>query len=882
MNCPHQHELSDYLLGLGDEVAAEAVEEHIASCSACKTILAGCHSEDTLVSSFRQQIGFGEFDRDPELHRALGEVSSLFSGSGPRTSNSPVDSHRRLAGNGDADAFSFDSDSASIERIGQYRLLNVIGKGGMGIVYKARHERLDMTVAIKILAEHLTHDPQAVARFEREMKAVGTLYHPNIVRATDAGTDHGRHYLVMEYIEGRDLSQIVRSHGRLRIRDACEVVRQALLAMQEAHRLGLVHRDLKPSNLMLTNDGVVKVMDLGLARLEKDAVGHGLTGDFQIMGTADFMAPEQAMQASIATAAADIYSLGCTLYKLLCGRPPFADPQHNSPLRKLMAHDQQQAVPAHSRRPEIPIALSAIVDRAMAKAPHSRFASAIEFARELEPYSVGSSLGHIPGTTRENVDGTEVTSDLTKCNITTDSSMTCRAAGGVVTISESSGVRRRGRILLAGFLFFAAILFGLVVKFRTTDGTIIVEINGDQISTALQDETLIIVDEETKNTYRLRINGRTSEQDLAPGQYTISVENPQSGLHFRAREFEIKRGTRTIVNAYLRDADSEDESQVMAGTRNHRFTDREIAIWAIQHHANIDVRINQEIRRLSRLDELPQERFSITRIGFERQTLFSDDDFARLASLPDLSSLELHDPDLTQDLMKKLQTLAHIYILRLQFDTVDPDGLEHLQMLPELQDVGLRGSRVRNEHIAQLAKLPQVFALSILSKHITDEGVEPLSRMRQLRFLSLTFCQVSGHGLQHLHDLPLLWALHLPYTRVSDEAIENIALFKEVTWLNLGATQITDEALRSVARMPKLMTLELHTTRVTEKGIGYVQSAPELRELLLTETGINDGALEILSQLTNLTRLAVGTTMSTEAVKALRNRLPNCSVEATP
>ena len=193
----------------------------------------------------------------------------------------------------------------------------------MGTVYKALHTKLDRAVALKVLARGRVEDGRAIARFEREMKAIGRLDHPQIVRADDAREIDGHPVLIMEYVEGLDLARLVNRVGRLRVAAACELARQAAVGLQYVHEHGLVHRDIKPSNLMLTPRGEVKILDLGLARLHRQRGGSDeMTGTGLTMGTADYMAPEQASDSHSVDIRADIYSLGCTLFKLLSGRRP--------------------------------------------------------------------------------------------------------------------------------------------------------------------------------------------------------------------------------------------------------------------------------------------------------------------------------------------------------------------------------------------------------------------------------------------------------------------------------------------------------------------------------------------------------------------------------
>ncbi len=285
------------------------------------------------------------------------------------------------------------TDALPPQRLGQYELLQQIGRGGMGTVWRAMHLRLKRSVAVKLLPVDRLRDPQAVARFHQEMEAVGRLDHSNLVRAHDAGDVDGQHYLVMELLDGVDLSHLVRKNGPLAIPDACEAVRQAALGLQYAHEHDLVHRDVKPSNLMLTPDGVVKVLDLGLARLVEQAEPDAeLTGTDQVMGTGDYIAPEQVDDARGADHRADIYSLGCTLYYLLAGQAPFGDPKHPTFVKKVMAHTQEPAPDIRQVRHDVPEDLGELVGRLLAKQPDDRPADMADVADAVGRWSGEENL----------------------------------------------------------------------------------------------------------------------------------------------------------------------------------------------------------------------------------------------------------------------------------------------------------------------------------------------------------------------------------------------------------------------------------------------------------------------------------------------------------
>jgi hypothetical protein len=294
-------------------------------------------------------------------------------------------------------------------QLGPYDILGRLGRGGMGTVYKARHRELEKVVAVKVLSAHAA-SRQTVARFRTEMKAVGRLDHPNIVAAHDAGQVGDMHYLVMNFVEGLDLSRLVERTKPLSIADACELARQAAAGLAHAHDRGLIHRDVKPANLMLARGGVVKVLDLGLARMRGTGTVDCATASGVLLGTADYVAPEQIGQAQTADGRADVYGLGATLYFLLAGAPPFGGGKRSSWLDKLRAHQEEPVPPLRERRAEVPAALAALVEAMLAKHPADRPASMAEVADALRPFAAGADLPALLARTGEAMTDTAVTS----------------------------------------------------------------------------------------------------------------------------------------------------------------------------------------------------------------------------------------------------------------------------------------------------------------------------------------------------------------------------------------------------------------------------------------------------------------------------------------
>jgi Protein kinase domain/Curli production assembly/transport component CsgG len=364
--CPDHEIWSAFHLGQLPEETLGRLSVHLEQCPACSSSLRALENqEDNLVQELRRQPLVDSYGDEPACREALDRLRDLL----------PAD----------------ESDQPISTTFGDYRLVRCLGEGSMGTVYEAVHPQRGR-VSLKMLAGRRATDRHAAARFRREIDAVGRLDHPHIVRAFEAGEIDGILYFAMEFVEGIDLARLLKARGPLPVADACELVRQAALGLEHAHEQGLIHRDVKPSNLLLDTSGRVKVLDLGLALRFEDG-GEALTSTGQVLGTFDYMAPEQCQDTHAVDARADVYSLGCTLYHLLTGHPPFTGSHHATPQRKLWAHAYESPSPLGTERPGVSPELTALLERLLAKDPANRPATAAEVARSLTSFANGSNLG---------------------------------------------------------------------------------------------------------------------------------------------------------------------------------------------------------------------------------------------------------------------------------------------------------------------------------------------------------------------------------------------------------------------------------------------------------------------------------------------------------
>ncbi len=363
-SCPQPEALRSYLTGKSADAETEFVENHLANCQRCQVYLEILSEEsDSLMrlvadAAAVPQVAVG----------VVGDSSSLGAGS---VSPGQLDSL--------ASARSGAGDSTYMIR--DYRILDCIGQGGMGKVYRAWHVMLNQQRAVKILKSDRMGSPEAISRFTREMKLLAHLEHRHIVRAFDAGEHEGLPYFVMEFISGINLNQLVRRLGPLPVPEACSIVRLAASALQYAHEQKVIHRDIKPSNLMLTADGDVKLLDLGLAQILELEWDDAVSRADQVLGTLAYMSPEQLSGRHQVTPQSDIFSLGVTLHELLTGQRPFERPGMPPLVSDI-----------RSVRPDVDENLSALVGDMIALTPSDRPLSMTDVESRLNAISPTEDL----------------------------------------------------------------------------------------------------------------------------------------------------------------------------------------------------------------------------------------------------------------------------------------------------------------------------------------------------------------------------------------------------------------------------------------------------------------------------------------------------------
>jgi Leucine-rich repeat (LRR) protein len=740
----------------------------------------------------------------------------------------------------------------------RYHVWDLVGLGGMGAVYRAEHRRMHRLVALKVINSDLMLRPEAVQRFHREVRAAARLDHPNIVRAFDADEAGGLHFLVMEYVEGTSLARLVRERGPLPVAEACEVVRQAALGLQHAHECGLVHRDIKPHNLMRAPDGTVKILDFGLARLSSASDGPpgggtpagSLTGAGTVMGTADYIAPEQAADPRDADIRADLYSLGCTLFHLLTGRPPFPD----GTIRDKLARHADTPLPPLTRLcpDEVPPGLVTVLAHMTAKAPDDRYATPAEVAEALAPFCPAKAAR--VGRTRR-----------------------LRLAVGLALLAVA--------LLGAGLL--AAV--GIYLRIRTDRGEVVVQIDvtGTAPATHKSPETGRRADEQpqtgrkTEATAReapaptpeeaedraaealRKLGGQVTRLEQSPGRPVISVN--LAGVK--------------LTDADLRPLTACPHLQTLDLSRTS-VTDAGLAhLTDCIHLMNLNLTFtrvtNAGMKSVAQLKRLQTLDLSYTPVG--------DAGMEHLAGLSRLHTLRLYGPRVTDASLAVIGNFTDLTTLHLDDTEVTDAGVKHLAGLAELTSLRLTSARkVGDEGMKTVARLTKLQSLDIFGTSVTGQGMKELAGLGQLTSLSLGRLKGTDAGLRALAGLSKIHNLELSYTDITDEGMKDVAKHPRLIGLNLhSAKNVTDAGVKELAGLQQLRSLHLSGTQVADAGVKALGGLPRLQFLTLSETGVGDAGIVALAGCPRVTTLILGkkNKVTDAGVQQLQAALPQLRIQ---
>ncbi|MCA8996431.1 MAG: protein kinase [Planctomycetaceae bacterium] len=764
LECPPNDVLTRFCSGSLDAVIAELVAQHLEECPKCCEILSDL--DQAGVSDFpviRGEIEETPFEDESEYQRAVRLLNVQVAG---------------------AESSRFQREQIQ-ERFHGYEIIEKLGEGGMGSVYLARHVHLGRLVALKIIRHY--GQGQEVARFLREMKALGGLSHPHILSAWDAGVSEGVPYLVTEYIEGLDAGKILRQEGRLNVADACELIRQAALGLQELHSRGMVHRDLKPSNLMVSRSGVVYLLDFGLAKTRESAPvqeeDDSLSFVGQAVGTIDYMAPEQAQSPAEVDQRSDIYGLGATLFKLLTGLTPLNVAPTAGTLDKLAAlsRDDRRLIGDH--RTDLPQPLAMMIDSMLSQHRDHRPQEVGDCLQILERYAGGAELAYLARPSLSQKETLEFQA-IGESTFQSERDQRISPTPSVSLVKWPTG----RAVATVGFGLLA--LLAVTLLMTASGGLIRIQSFDPDVEIQILRSDRVVEDFEA---------GQLEEYSwYRSGEYEIRLANPDNDrIQIKNGKFRLKRnGKQTVVISRTTKVPENSPKQP-------RRPDADAIQWVLSQGGWVNVTPSSSAFWMA-------------------DSNWVKDNKELRASTDKVTRILLHDlkDKITDDDLRNLQGLTKLVDLEFRSHLVQLDGtgLRFLSDSP-LQRLSLAGT----------------------GSHLTLRGAETVATFSQLDFLRFDgLSGLNGKMLAALAPLKNLRHLNLFGCDLPHDALIALDQFPSLIDLTLSGNSPSAQTLKRLSSLPVLQTLRLDYTPIGDRDVEMLLEYPALRTVSLTHSRVSE------------------------------------------
>jgi serine/threonine protein kinase len=714
-----------------------------------------------------------------------------------------------------------------IGRLGPYRVLKVLGVGGMGMVFMAEDSGLKRIVALKVMLPALAANESSRKRFVREAQAAASIEHEHIVTIHQVGEDRGVPFIAMQFLKGESLDQRLKRHEKLSLRQVVRIGREAALGLDAAHQRGLVHRDIKPANLWLeAGSDRVKILDFGLAR--GGGANANLTGTGAVVGTPAYMAPEQANAKPI-DARTDLFSLGCVLYRLTTGKPPFKGVDTLSTLAALALEHPK---PPRELNPAVPLQLSDLVVRLLEKDPQNRPASAAGVAGDLAALEKEATLDDriAPQLLAQPRD--------TKTENLTPGSEMATAGTNAATVEA---ITRRPRLWwlgggIASLVAVAAILVWVKIATRGDVNPARVPSSNEVTTSSARDTSS--PESVAASSGSANLVGPTGDERtlalwcLGAGADSVIMVNdlhnfvtckvagqvPDKGYHIAAVSFQkpnaINNGSMKhfanlarLETLILSNQPVSDQGVMQVRGCLHlktlMLTSTKTGDQALQHIAD----------NFTELQSLDISNTSVTGTGL-----------VHLKKLTQLNQLEMSGlAAFKQETLASLQGMSGLRELDLSRNAITNDGLAHLQKLPSLERLQLDQTLINDDGLEALLELPALSVLSLADTKIGNAGMATVAKIEGLTDLVLMGTLVDNQGLAALKDLKNLSSLFLYGLHVNDDGIAHLRGLPSLAHLMLFQTEVTDACLPHLKAMKSLKGLDIRQTKITADGIKKIK-----------------------------------------------------------
>ncbi|MCA9067634.1 MAG: serine/threonine protein kinase, partial [Planctomycetaceae bacterium] len=747
-------------------------------------------------------------------------------------------------------------------RLESYVVVDQIGAGGMGEVYKAYHQKLKREVAIKVLPVQLISNEQAIRRFHREAQAAARLSHPNIVMTHDAGETRGIHYLVMEYVDGVELASLVKTTGPMPVDKAVGCVLQTAKGLEYAHREGVVHRDIKPHNLLLDPEGTVKILDMGLARIKQTAqADQSLTETGAILGTLDFMSPEQATDIKNADARSDIYSLGCTLFYLLGAKAMYPGGTH---VQKLLAHREQPVPNLTEVCPTAPDSLNQIYHYMVAKNPTARYQSMTEVIEDLEKCQLveaNSTISdHVVDPGLRKFLQFQALGETVHHSLPFSPSQTeipIAPSQNIITQEHSKTSKRTSNGLWLGSFIVGILLVviatAIFISLPSPSGIVVLEIDDPNTigaTVTIDGEKPWLIEKVGQQTIEIQPDGKTHRLEVSKG-----------GFQAFTQALSVKSGERKNISIRL-----------IADIKTLEAIDpkihRNAAILLLSSDKQHRVRIQQGKKKSYVLaeEDLPDEPFQV--VGVKLNPLKYDAQTLRnLPPLPGFTSFNANYSQLTDNEVPLLLRHKDLTKLNLAGTAITDKGLLELSRLKKLTSLYVGEGQFSENALKKFSDALQacylhsisaerVAATTLLIHQYANVGIvnsnEEKSLIKSIDDLPSTPFHIYEIDFQQSLSVPV-WAhrvirnlskldtIHGWYSNLSDEAILQWANLPSLRYVTPGANApISDKAIKHLTQFHTISSLNLNYAECDDACLTEMARIPNLEYIGLWSAKISD------------------------------------------
>jgi serine/threonine protein kinase len=885
--CPSLAHLSEFLTGKLDQHHSKLVARHLDSCPSCLDRLTGLETElDPLIAALRRVGSPVEpekqsCDADSKIERLIGQLIQLQPPCISRISTAKqLLDETRKDNSPDIGATAFAPTSIEAgARIGPYLVEGKLSHGGMGVIYKAIHTRLDRPVALKLMHVERMGKEWAWRRFEREMLAIGKLKHPNIVAASDAGKQDGYHFLAMELLEGVDLGTLARKlDPRTNIANICEMARQVALGLGFIHKNGVVHRDIKPSNLMLClkdsrmsdlsspvsahEVATLKILDLGLARVEMEPNSEPMTASNQLMGTVDYMSPEQCLDSRKVDGRSDLYSLGATLYRLFAKRGPLSGNGNRTQGQKLRALLVEQVHSVQVRCPDLPEELVRLVDKLLERDPETRFQTAREVAKALEPYCLGNNLDSL---LLENMSDIALENEFIGPlgNLKTRTDHLVPASRTLATDAGEERTRSMSVVWMWVAALFCLVALSVVFWLKTDGGYLRVEaepginVTLDVIKDGKRFDTVQISSADNSYWYRsgkyeLRFAGNAGDDFNLSGSDVTLVRGGKSIVSIskvtnaqRKAELEAKDNVTEKMSPAAKPEPPETEV-----TQSGPVNRRKIAKWIIENGGDLGT----DVGLIQTVADIPVEPFEIHRIAMRDATDETAEKVSefiqRLKKCDQLYLSGGRTRKLTDKALPYLGNAQDLKWLTIESASVSDEGIEQMQVMPSVEYLGLNDLYVTQKSLTLVvSKFPNVSNLNLFSTSLNGGDLKALRQMQQLKTLDLITPKLSSELVAPLLATKLNTVMIRGVNQMELEAVNTLAGIPGLVDFGVQNCKFGDAELDALNKADKLKFLRLGGSKISVEGL---RKFAKERENVIIFLEDRNSPLRVLSELENV------------------------------